>query len=102
MTVGLMRPEVVVEITELAGDELRHAQIIADRNIQLGGQPILEPKEWYQRSGCGYLVSTDLDKRVLLDQNIEGKRCAAIKTYAKLLDFVQGKDLVTEGMVKKS
>lgn len=100
VAVGLMRPEVVAELIEHAADELRHADMLAERIIQLGGEPILEPKDWYKKSGCGYLTPADPDTKVLVEQNIQGERCA-IKAYAALLDFVQGKDLVTERMIKE-
>lgn len=100
VAVGLMRPEVVAELLQHATDELRHVDMIANRIIHLGSEPILEPKDWYKKSGCGYAIPSDPNTKKLVDQNIEGERCA-IKFYAKLLDFVQGKDLVTERMVKE-
>lgn len=100
VAVGMMRPEVVAELMEHAADELRHADLIAERLIQLGADPILEPKGWYDLSGCGYLVPSDPKTKTLVKQNIEGERCA-IKVYAALLDFVQGKDSVTEEMVRE-
>jgi len=100
VAVGMMRPEVVVELLEHATDELRHADMVSTRIIQLGGEPILEPKDWYEKSGCGYLTPSNPNTKKLVEQNIEGERCA-IKFYSKLLDFVQGKDLVTERMVKE-
>jgi bacterioferritin len=36
----------------------------------------------------------------LLTQNIQGERCA-IEVYAKLLDMVAGKDLVTEHLIRE-
>jgi bacterioferritin len=100
VAVGMMRPEVVEELMEHASDELRHADMIAERLIQLGADPILEPKGWYDLSGCGYLIPSDPKTKTLVEQNIEGERCA-IKVYAALLDFVQGKDSVTEAMVRE-
>ncbi|MFB0544757.1 MAG: ferritin-like domain-containing protein, partial [Asgard group archaeon] len=45
--VGSMRVVVAAELLQHANDELRHAGMIADRIIQLGGTPILKPEEWY-------------------------------------------------------
>jgi bacterioferritin len=100
VAVGMMRPEVVAELMEHAMEELRHADLLADRLIQLGADPILEPKGLEELSGCGYLIPSDPKTEVLVKQNIKGERCA-IKFYAELLDFVQGKDSVTEDIVKE-
>ncbi len=97
---GRMRPQVVAELTEHANDELRHAGMLADRIMQLGGTPILEPKEWYNFTNCGYSTPSDPSTAALLNQNIEGERCA-IKVYSKILDFVKGKDEITEEIVRE-
>ena len=97
---GIMREAVVVELIEHATDELRHAGMLVDRIMQLGGDPLLEPKDWYDETNCGYEVPSDYQVKKILEQNIEGERCA-IKVYSDLLDFVQGKDSVTEEIVRE-
>ncbi len=97
---GIMREAVVVELIEHATDELRHAGLLVDRIMQLGGDPLLEPKDWYDETNCGYEVPSDYQVKKILEQNIEGERCA-IKVYSDLLDFVQGKDSVTEEIVRE-
>lgn len=100
LAVGMMRPLVVQELLEHATEELNHANLLADRIITLGGEPIIEPKEWYEQSNCGYETPTDPKTKTLVEQNIEGERCA-IKVYQQLLDFVTGKDSVTEELIKQ-
>ncbi len=100
VAVGMMRPQVVAELIEHATDELRHADLVAERMIQLGGEPILEPKDWYEETNCGYETPSDPNTKTLVKQNIKGERCA-IEVYSELLDFVQGKDSVTEEMVRE-
>lgn len=96
---GRMRPQVVSELVEHAEDELRHANQLAKRIIELGGKPIIEPKEWYNQSNCGYAAPTDSNTVAILKQNIEGERCA-IGVYTRILDIVSGgKDPVTFGIV---
>ncbi len=97
---GQLREAVVAELVEHAVDELRHAEMLADRILQLGGQPILEPKVWYEQTNCGYETPTNPQTVALLKQNIKGERCA-IEVYQKLYDFVQGKDPVTEQLVRE-
>jgi len=91
---GVPREAVVAELTQHAADELRHAGMLADRIIQLGGTPLLEPKDWFKESNCGYERPDDPDVRILLVQNIKGEQCA-ITQYKKIMDYVRDKDPVT-------
>ena len=94
---GAMKSEAVAELIEHADDELRHAGMLADRIAQLGGTPILEPKEWYEKSGCGYATPTDPAVMKILDQNVKGEQCA-IETYNKLTELTKDKDPITHQM----
>ena len=97
VAVGIPREAVVAELIQHATDELRHAGMVADRIIQLGGTPLIEPKEWYEFANCGYAKPENPDVRALLKQNIEGEQCA-ISVYKKLMDYTQDKDTVTYDM----
>ena len=94
VAVGVPKEAVVAELTQHATDELRHAGMVADRIIQLGGEILLEPKDWYKHTNCGYDKPADPDVRVLLDQNIKGEQCA-ISVYKKIIDYTKDKDPVT-------
>ena len=83
---------------EHAKEELEHAEKLAKRIIQLGGTPIIEPKDWYKYSTCGYLTPSDPRVEVLLAQNIAGERCA-INVYNELIKLVKDKDLITYKML---
>ena len=91
---GPMKEAVIAELTQHAGDELRHAGMLATRIIQLGGTPVTKPEEWYKHSGCGYDAPDDPFVKKVLEQNIKGEQCA-ILTYRKLVDLTAGKDPVT-------
>jgi bacterioferritin len=95
---GPMRGAVEAELVEHAGEELQHAEMLTDRIIQLGGTPILSPEEWYKMTNCGYDAPKDESVRAILEQNINGERCA-IEVYQKLLDTLEGKDPITYHMV---
>ena len=94
---GVMREPVVAELEQHAQDELRHATMLVSRIIQLGGEPLLEPQDWYKETNCGYDKPSDPNTKTLLDQNIKGEQCA-ITVYKKLSDFVKDKDPVTYNM----
>lgn len=95
---GPMRDTITKEFEEHAKEELKHAQMLSNRIIQLGGTPLLEPKEWYERCNCSYAPPKDPSIEVLLQQNIRGEQCA-IEVYKKLADITQKVDIVTFGLV---
>jgi len=95
---GPMKEAVIAELLQHATDELRHADMVAARIIQLGGTPVTEPKKWYEVTSCGYDAPDDPFVEAILNQNIKGERCA-IGFYKRLLDATQGKDPLTSNMV---
>ncbi|MGC8738686.1 MAG: ferritin-like domain-containing protein [Candidatus Hydrogenedens sp.] len=95
---GPMKEAVMAELLQHAGDELRHADMVALRIIQLGGSPVESPKQWYEMSNCSYDPPSDPYVRVLLEQNIKGEQCA-IQTYNALLAETKEGDPVTYNMV---
>ena len=44
---GIMKDAAIAELVQHAADELRHANMVADRILQLGGTPLLHPQEWF-------------------------------------------------------
>jgi bacterioferritin len=97
--VGPMRGAVVAELVEHAGDELRHAEMLVERILQLGGTPILKPEDWYKMTNCGYDVPADPKVKKIVSQNIKGEQCA-IEVYSKLRAFIGDKDFITANMVE--
>jgi bacterioferritin len=95
---GPMKDAVASELLLHATEELAHADLVANRIIQLGGKPITEPKLWYQWSGCGYDAPNDEYVKVILEQNIKGERCA-IGYYNELMKKTRDADMVTYNMV---
>jgi len=92
--VGPMKGEVEAELIEHATDELRHADMLVQRIIQLGGTPLLNPSEWMDLTNCGYEVPSDPHVRKVIEQNIKGEQCA-IGVYDDLMKMTQGKDPIT-------
>jgi bacterioferritin len=95
---GPMRGAVVAELSEHAQDELKHAGMLTERIIQLGGTPLLDPADWKKLSNCGYDVPENPFVKVLLEQNIKGEQCA-IDVYNKLATMTRDKDIVNYNMV---
>ena len=95
---GPMKEAVIAELTQHAADELRHADMLALRIIQLGGTPVNKPEDWYKHSNCGYDAPDNPFVKAVLDQNIKGEQCA-IMTYKNLVTLTMGKDPVTYNIV---
>lgn len=91
---GPMKDAVIAELTQHAADELRHADMLTLRIIQLGGTPVLRPDDWPKFSNCGYDAPEDPFVQKLLEQNIKGEQCA-IGVYKALVDLTANKDQVT-------
>jgi len=94
---GPMREGVMAELVQHAADELRHATMVADRIIQLGGTPLLSPTEWDKWSTCGYEAPEDPHVTKLLEQNVKGEQCA-IAVYNAMLKETRDVDPVTYNM----
>lgn len=94
---GPMRSEVEPELMVHADQELNHAVMVADRIVQLGGTPVLNPAEWVKLSKCKYEEPTDPYIELVLNQNLDAERCA-IQRYKDIADFTYGKDHTTYQM----
>lgn len=97
---GIMKDAVIAELDQHAADELRHAGMVADRILQLGGTPILHPNMWLEKSDCGYEASKNFDVLGILEDAIKGEQCA-IDVYSRLADMTRCKDIVTYDMVSR-
>jgi len=94
---GPMRGAVTAELIQHATEELGHAELLADRILQLGGTPLLKPADWYEMTNCGYEAPDDPYVEVLLEQNIKGEQCA-IGVYHQLVELTKETDPVTYEM----
>jgi len=97
---GIMKDAAIAELDQHAADELRHANMVADRILQLGGTPVLHPGEWMQHANCGYEAPNDPDVLAILDQAIKGEQCA-IDVYADIAEITRNKDIVTYDIVSQ-
>jgi len=94
---GPMRSEVEPELLLHADQELNHAVLVVNRIIQLGGTPVIDPKDWTRLARCSYDAPSDPYIEVILEQNLKGERCA-IRRYQEIADFTAGKDHATHQM----
>ena len=97
---GIMKDAAIAELTQHANDELRHANMVADRILQLGGTPLLNPKDWFTHTNCGYEEPKNFDVVSILKDSIKGEECA-ISTYSAIADMTRDKDIVTYDLVSE-
>ena len=97
---GIMKDAAIAELTQHATDELRHANMVADRILQLGGTPLLHPQEWFAHTNCGYEEPKDFDVVSILEDSIKGEQCA-ISVYSQLAEMTRNKDIVTYDIVSE-
>jgi len=93
---GKLRPEVEKEFQKHYEEELKHAEMLKERIIKLGGIPLQSPEEWYAHTNCGYTKPTDYNTQILVTQNLESERkaedvyeaiCKACKDAGDLITF---------------
>ena len=97
---GIMKDAAIAELEQHAADELRHANLVADRILQLGGTPLLNPQEWFTHTNCGYEEPKNFDVVSILEDSIKGEQCA-ISVYSNLAELTKDKDIVTYDIVSQ-
>jgi bacterioferritin len=97
---GVMKDAAIIELDQHAADELRHATMLTTRIVQLGGTPVLHPKDWMKYANCGYEAPEDPDVMKVLEQAIKGEQCA-IEVYSQLIETTRDKDIVTYDMASQ-
>ncbi len=91
---GPMKESIAAELLQHATEEMTHAELVADRILQLGGTPVLTPADWMKWTNCGYEVPENPFVKEILDQNIKGEQCA-IEVYNALMKETEGVDFIT-------
>lgn len=97
---GIMKDAAIAELEQHAADELRHANMVSDRILQLGGTPLLNPKDWFTHTNCGYEEPKNFDVVSILEDSIKGEQCA-ITIYSELVEMTRNKDVVTYDIVSQ-
>jgi bacterioferritin len=84
VVLGPMRDAVAAELGRHAEDEIRLAEILADRIIELGGTPVEDPRHWQLCSGCAVSARDDCSAVGVVRHGLEAERCV-IRTCRQLL-----------------
>lgn len=94
---GLSSPKVAEEFMVHAQEETEHSDQIAERIVQLGGEPDYAPDSLLERSHADYDDSTDL--KSMIKANLIAER-VAIEAYSQMIALIGDKDSTTRRMLE--
>ena len=94
---GLASPKIAEEFLVHANDEAAHADRLAQRIVQLGGEPDFSPDSLSARSHAAYDDSTDL--KSMIRANLIAER-VAIEAYSQIIALIGDKDSTTRRLLE--
>jgi bacterioferritin len=94
---GLSSPKIAEEFLVHAEEETAHADQIAERIVQLGGEPDFSPDLLSKRSHADYDESLDL--KSMIKANLIAER-VAIEAYSQMITLIGEKDSTTRRMLE--
>ena len=94
---GLSSPKIKEEFLVHANEEAAHADRIAERIVQLGGEPDFSPDSLLERSHADYDTSQDL--KAMVRANLVAERIA-VETYRQMINLIGDKDPTTRRMLE--
>jgi bacterioferritin len=94
---GLASPAIAEEFLVHANEETEHADMIAERIVQLGGEPDFNPASLLQRSHADYDASNDL--KSMIRANLVAER-VAIEAYTQMVKLIGDKDSTTRRIIE--
>ena len=97
MATGLEAEPAAAEFLEHANEEMQHADSLATRIVQLGGEPDFSPAKLADRSHSEYVPCNTL--REMLQENLVAERLA-IDIYGRIIRFIGEDDPTTRRMLE--
>ena len=94
---GLASSPIADEFLVHANEELAHADRLARRIVQLGGEPDFSPDSLSQRSHASYDASSPL--KAMIKANLVAER-VAIEAYSQLVGLIGDKDVTTRRLLE--
>ena len=94
---GMASPAIAAEFMVHATEETGHADKIAERIVQLGGEPDFNPVTLLERSHADYDTSSAL--RDMVRANLVAER-VAVETYRQMIGLIGDKDPTTKRMLE--
>ena len=97
MASGVSSPKIAEEFMVHANEEAAHADRIAQRIVQLGGEPDFSPSTLLQRSHADYDECNDL--KAMVRSNLIAERIA-VEAYRQMISLLADKDPTTRRMLE--
>ena len=94
---GLASPKIAEEFLVHANAESAHADRLAQRIVQLGGDPDFSPDSLSRRSHAAYDDSPDL--KAMIKANLIAER-VAIESYSQIITLIGDKDSTTRRLLE--
>lgn len=98
MATGMKSPPIAAEFLEHSNEELRHADMLAERITQLGGKPLMNPDELTSRSLAEFKDMKDL--KDMVRENLVAERIA-VDHYREMIEYFGAKDPTSRKMVEE-
>lgn len=98
MAVGPSSEAAKAEFLEHATQELQHADQIAERIVQLGGEPDLNPATLLERSHAEYVPGRSLED--MIKENLVAERIA-IDSYREIIQYLGDKDPTSRRLMEE-
>ena len=97
MATGINAESVATEFLQHANEEQGHADLIAQRIVQLGGEPNFSPEGLATRSHAEYVEGTDLID--MIKEDLVAERIA-IDSYREMVNYLGSDDPTTRRMME--
>ncbi|HVT43763.1 MAG TPA: ferritin-like domain-containing protein [Thermoanaerobaculia bacterium] len=97
MAKGIHADPIAAEFLQHANEEQQHADQIADRIVQLGGEPNFSPEGLLTRSHSEYVEGTTLVE--MIREDLVAERIA-IDSYSEMIRYVGDDDPTTRRMLE--
>lgn len=97
MAKGIESKSIADEFLAHSNEELTHADLIAERIIQLGGEPDFSPHNMINRSHAEYIAADTLEN--MITENLVAERIA-IDSYREMINYLGGQDPTTRRMLE--
>ena len=94
---GLASPAIAEEFMVHAQEETEHSEKIAERIVQLGGEPDFSPDRLTKRSHADYDESAEL--KAMIRSNLVAER-VAIEAYSQMIALIGDKDVTTRRVLE--
>ena len=95
---GVSSPKIAEEFMVHAQEETDHSEKIAERIVQLGGEPDFSPDTLLSRSHADYDESKDL--QAMIRSNLVAERIA-VESYRQMIALIGEKDHTTRRMLEQ-